>query len=90
MYPPLSLYHVYNFYDSFFYNAIFPEFLCTLVYFKNTLSPGLKYLLILLLFLDVITLWSGCNLFKMDLIFRVNINSAGDIPDTVLGFGIIL
>ena len=43
------------------------SFLCWYT-LKNTLSPDLKYLFMLLLFLDILTLRSGSNLLKMDLI----------------------
>lgn len=58
--------------------------------FKNTLSPGLKYLFILFWFLDVLTFHSGSNLLNTDLIFLANISYASNIPGTVFRFGVIL
>ena len=66
-----------------FYHIIF----CYIL--KSTFSPGLRYLLTGI-FLDVWPFRLGSILLNTDFIFQANINSAGDIPDLVLGFGVIL
>ena len=73
----------------FFTTPSFQKFLPFSYILKYTFSRRLRYFLIGI-YLNVCAFYSGRILLNMDLIFRANINSAGDIPDLVLGFGIIL
>ena len=57
---------------------------------KKTLSPAQKYFVGLLVLFEHFCFRPSNNLSKNNFIFRANVSSADDNPDTVFGFDVIL
>ena len=84
-----SFYNVNHITNSFFNYSTFPTERVILIFFQVNFSPGLN------LFLGANVVFSclfcfGSSLSKTDLIFLVNIVSAGETASGVLGLGVIL